>query len=154
MTPRGRTNQLLYQADLLLGMGSETGGDEHAEARRLASEEGALALLELALNALLREVTEHARLERHEWRELLAEGASPVAAVTELREIATTPDSWLAMLTVRLEALHGVDGAARRETRSAMIIGTAQASLGDELRWCLQEFKALLPRLREASLEW
>ncbi|MHB0776967.1 DUF6586 family protein [Halomonas sp. WWR20] len=155
MTPRGRTNQLLYQAELLLSMGHETDlEDEHVEARRLAREEGCLALLELALNALLREVTEHARLARHEWRELLVEGASPVAAVMELREIATQPDSWLTVLLARIEALHGVEGAARRETRTSLIISAERIALGEELQWCLREFKALLPRLREASLEW
>ncbi len=70
MNPRSRTNQLLYQAELLLDVAP--GSDEHAQARRMAAEEGALALIELALESLLREVTEHARLERHDWRELLA----------------------------------------------------------------------------------
>lgn len=69
MTPRSRTNQLLYQAELLLEI--PAGGDEHREARRMAVEEGALALIELALESLLREVTEHALLEQHDWRELL-----------------------------------------------------------------------------------
>ena len=40
MTPRGRTNQLLYHAELLLG--AEVKDDEHAAARRMAHEEGAL----------------------------------------------------------------------------------------------------------------
>ena len=49
MTPRGRTNQLLYQAELLLAC--EPGDDEHAAARHMAIEEGTLALAELALDA-------------------------------------------------------------------------------------------------------
>ena len=54
MTSRGRTNQLLYHAELLLG--AEVKDDEHAAARRMAHEEGALATLEMALNAALREL--------------------------------------------------------------------------------------------------
>ena len=53
MTPRARTNQLLYQAQLLLDVAP--GDDEHQGARKRASEEGALALFELAIDALLRD---------------------------------------------------------------------------------------------------
>jgi len=153
MTPSGRTNQLLYQAELLLAV--PAGDDEHAMSRRMASEEGALALIELALNSALRELTEHARLPRHDWRELLVSGARPVAELTQLAELAAKPDSWLAWLLGRLEALHSVDGVARREEASPMTIAVAgQRPLGDELSGCLVEFKATLARLRETSVEW
>ncbi|RAR61427.1 hypothetical protein BCL93_10524 [Onishia taeanensis] len=153
MTPSGRTNQLLYQAELLLAV--PAGDDEHAVSRRMAVEEGALALLELALNSALRELTEHARLPRHDWRELLVTDARPVAELTQLAELATQPDSWLAWLLSRLETLHGVDGAARREEANPMTIAVAgQRLLGEELSGCLVEFKTTLARLRETSVEW
>ncbi|WP_192034496.1 DUF6586 family protein [Halomonas sp. YLGW01] len=153
MTSSGRTNQLLYQAELLLAV--LAGNDEHAVARRQSAEEGALALLELSLNSALRELTEHARLPRHEWRELLAADASPVAELTQLRSLAAQPESWLGWLLGRLQALHGVDGAARREVASPMTIAVAgQRDLGDELAGCIAEFKATLARLRETSVEW
>ena len=53
MSPRSRTNQLLYQAELLVGL--PVGDDEHSPARRMAIEESALALFELALGSLLKE---------------------------------------------------------------------------------------------------
>ncbi|WP_458524599.1 DUF6586 family protein [Onishia taeanensis] len=153
MTPSGRTNQLLYQAELLLAV--PAGDDEHAMSRRMAREEGALALLELALNAALRELTEHARLPRHDWRELLAADARPVAELTQLGELAGQPESWLAWLLSRLQALHGVEGAARREVASPMTIPVAgQRALGDELPGCILAFKATLAELRETSVEW
>lgn len=154
MTPAGRTNQLLYQAELLLTL-SPDDDDEHAEARRRALEEGALATLELALNSLLREVTEHARLEHHDWRQLLDTDATPVAELTQLRALAEVPESWLARLLVRLEALHGVEGAARREAvANGLIAVSAGEPLARELAGCLKAFKALLPALRETSQEW
>ena len=156
MTPRGRTNQLIYQAELLLDR--PAGDDEHAVARRMASEEGALALLELALNAALREVTEHARLARHGWRELLGgEGNTPqtqIAELEQLRETARDPQSWLAILIARITALHDVEGVARRETGESLIIADDQVTLASELRWCLKEFKTSLNGLRETSAEW
>lgn len=153
MTPSGRTNQLLYQAELLLAV--PAGDDEHAVSRRLAGEEGALALLELALNSALRELTEHARLPRHDWQTLLVGDARPVAELTQLAELAAQPDSWLAWLLGRFEALHGVDGAARREEAGPMTIAVAgQRPLGEALAGCLAEFKATLARLRETSVEW
>ena len=153
MTPRSRTNQLLYQAELLLALPG--GEDEHAASRRMAAEEGALALLELALNAALREVTEHTRLARHDWRELLGSDEEATAEVRRLRELKETPDSWLGVLTARIETLHSVDGAARRETGDAsLIVAAGRMALVDELRWCLREFKASLSALRETSFEW
>ncbi|MFO7649655.1 DUF6586 family protein [Halomonas campaniensis] len=154
MTPRSRTNQLLYQAELLLD--TPPGDDEHAEARRMAAEEGALALAELALQSLLREVTEHARLEHHEWRELLGAEGAGIAELHRLRELAARPDSWLAWLIGRLEALHSSDGAARRRSGAAagLIAVGSGAALGDELRWCLAEAKAEIAALRETSEEW
>ncbi|WP_254277274.1 DUF6586 family protein [Halomonas sp. 3H] len=154
MTPRSRTNQLLYQAELLLD--TPPGDDEHAEARRMAAEEGALALAELALQSLLREVTEHARLERHEWRELLGAEGAGIAELHRLRELAARPDSWLAWLIGRLEALHSSDGVARRRSGAAagLIAVGSGVALGDELRWCLAEAKAELAALRETSEEW
>ncbi|MDI5934116.1 DUF6586 family protein [Halomonas kalidii] len=154
MTPRSRTNQLLYQAELLLETGA--GGDEHAEARRMAAEEGALALTELALQSLLREVTEHALLERHDWRELLGPEGRSLAELHRLRELASREHSWLAWLLPRLEALHGSDGVARRSGGAAQgLIATGSgAALADELRWCLREAKAEIAALRETSQEW
>lgn len=152
MTPRGRTNQLIYQAELLLDVAS--GDDEHAASRRMAVEEGALALLELALNAALRELTEHARLAHHDWRELLDERGESVAELERLRELASRPESWLAILIVRITALHDVEGAARREASNALIAATDRVALADELRWCASEFKKQLFDLRETSFEW
>ncbi|EPC03500.1 hypothetical protein L861_18345 [Litchfieldella anticariensis FP35 = DSM 16096] len=154
MTPRGRTNQLLYQAELLLD--TMAGDDEHAVSRRLASEEGALALIELALNSALRELTEHAMLERHDWRELLVEDERRLAELERLRELVRRDGSWLALLLQRIERLHGVEGAARRESSiSPALITTAERlSLADELRWCVEEFKRELASMRETSFEW
>lgn len=152
MMPRGRTNQLIYQAELLLDV---TGGDdEHAAARRMAAEEGALAQLELALNAALREVTEHARLTHHDWRELLREDGEGIAELKRLRELAARADSWLSVLIARITALHGVDGVARREKPEALIVAADRVALVDELRWCAREFKSQLDELRETSVEW
>ena len=154
MTPRSRTNQLLYQAELLLQLAP--GSDEHAEARRMAAEEGALALFELALQSLLREVTEHAALERHDWRELLGPEGESVAELQRLRELVAREGSWLAWLTGRLEALHSSDGVARRASGAAaglIAVGSA-AALGDELLGCLREAKAEIAALRETSQEW
>ncbi|MDZ7852516.1 MAG: DUF6586 family protein [Halomonas sp.] len=154
MTPRSRTNQLLYQADLLLAL--PAGDDEHAAARRMAAEEGSLALVELALESMLREVTELANLERHDWRELLGPEGAGIAELHRLRELAARPDSWLCWLIGKLEALHGSDGVARRTSGAAsgLIAVGSTASLGDELRWCLAEAKAEIAALRETSEEW
>nr|WP_221195711.1 DUF6586 family protein [Halomonas organivorans] len=154
VTPRARTNQLLYQAELLLA--APAGDDEHAEARRMAGEEGALALLELALESLLREVTEHAGLERHDWRELLAPQGAPLAELERLRGLAQRPDSWLARLIARIEALHASDGVARRASGAAqgiIAVGSA-AALGDELHDCLTAAKREIAELRQTSEEW
>lgn len=154
MTPRSRTNQLLYQAELLLAL--PAGDDEHAEARRMAVEEGSLALFELALQSLLREVTEHAQLARHDWRELLGPEGVGIAELHRLRELAAREDSWLAWLIGKLEALHGSDGVARRGTGAArgLIAVGSGAALGDELRACLAAAKAEIAALRETSEEW
>ncbi|MGL6215123.1 DUF6586 family protein [Billgrantia desiderata] len=154
MTPRSRTNQLLYQAELLLDI--DPGNDEHAEARRMASEEAALALAELALESLLREITEHARLPRHDWHELLGGEGLGIAELHRLRELAARPDSWLAWLLQRIEALHDSAGVARRGRPSAagMIAVGGSAALGDELRACLEEAKREIQSLRETSQEW
>lgn len=152
MIPKGRTNQLLYQAELLLDVAQ--GDDEHATARRMASEEGALALLELALNAALREVTEHARLTHHDWRELLSDRGEEIAELKRLRELAGEPDSWLAILLARIAALHSTEGAARHETAGSLIVAAGRVALADELRWCAREFKRVLRELRETSIEW
>ncbi|WP_148254958.1 DUF6586 family protein [Aidingimonas lacisalsi] len=152
MTPAGRTNQLIYQAELLLAV--DRGDDEHADARRMAAEEGALALAELALNAALREVTELAMLERHEWRELLS-GDRQLAELHHLRELAHREDSWLSWLIARLSQLHDVEGASSRRQADAGLIATAgSGDLAETLRWCLREFKSTLAELRETSFEW
>lgn len=153
MSPRARTNQLLYQAELLLEV--PPGNDEHREARRMATEEGALALLELALESLLREVTEHAQLAHHGWRELLGPEGAGIAELHRLRELATRPESWLARLLARLEALHDSDGVARRTTATQGIIAVGStAALGEELRDCVREAKREIAALRETSQEW
>lgn len=154
MTPRSRTNQLLYQAELLLAL--PAGDDEHAEARRMAAEEGSLALAELALQSLLREVTEHAHLERHDWRELLGPEGAGIAELHRLRELATREDSWLAWLLARLAALHESDGVARRRSSAAqgLIAVGSGAALAEELAWCLGEAKAEIAALRQTSEEW
>ncbi|MDT8878472.1 DUF6586 family protein [Halomonas saccharevitans] len=153
MTPRARTNQLLYQAELLLDM--PAGDDEHAEARRMAAEEGGLALLELALESLLREVTEHAHLERHDWRELLGPEGAGIAELHRLRELAARPDSWLSGLLARFEALHGSDGVARRRPSNPGLIAVGgAASLNEELSDCVREAKRETAALRETSEEW
>ncbi|WP_129138728.1 DUF6586 family protein [Modicisalibacter coralii] len=152
MTPRGRTNQLLYQAELLLE--APVGDDEHAVARRMAQEEGALATLGLALDATLRELTEHAALARHDWRELLGPQAEGVAELRRLRALREDPESWLAGLCQRLDALAGVDGVARRERSESLIVAADRIALGDELRGFLRAFKAELTALRETSFEW
>jgi len=155
MSSVARTNQLLYQVELLLadaGNAEHTGDDEHAMARRMALEEAALGQLELALNAVLREVTEHTDIPHAGWREWLRASVN-VAELERLRALAGDPESWLAVLLARLEALHGDEGVARRRPQAGLIAGGAPALI-DELRWCHREFKALLPSLREGSLEW
>lgn len=154
MTPRSRTNQLFYQAELLLDI--SPGDDEHVEARRMAAEEGALALTELALESLLREVTEHARLPGHDWRELLGPEGAGIAELHRLRELAAREGSWLHWLIARLEALHGDDGVARRRGGAAAVLIAVGggAELGSELGGCLRQAKAEIAALRETSQEW
>ena len=155
MTPRGRTNQLIYQAELLLD--SPPGNDEHAMARRMALEEGALALLELALNTALRELTEHAQLPRHDWRELLSVAETEhqqIAELARLREMARDPQSWLAVLIAHIDALQDTGGVARREAAESLIVAADRVALASELRWCMNEFKTSLSGLRETSIEW
>ena len=154
MTPKARTNQLLYQAELMLDL--PPGDDEHAEARRMAAEESALALTELALESLLREITEHARLERHDWRELLGEEGADIAELQRLREQAACPETWLGWLLLRLDALHDSAGVARRRhpAHPGLIAVGSSAALGDELKACLQQAKREIAALRETSQEW
>ncbi|MFD2189785.1 DUF6586 family protein [Pistricoccus aurantiacus] len=153
MTPSGRTNQLLYQAELLLTL--PDGEDEHAPGRRRASLEGALAMTELALDSLLREVTEHTGLQTFDWRRLLRDSTPAPAEISHLRELAAEPDSWLSQLLTSLEALHGCDGVSPggRPGVTAMI-ATAGPSPGERLSRQLREFKALLAAFRESSREW
>lgn len=153
MSDQSRTNQLLYQAELLAV--SATGDDEHATARRMAQEEGALALFELALNSLLREVTEHARLSQHEWRYLLSDEGPAMAELQRLRDLAHQPDSWLCWLLEQLGKLHSSDGAARRRASNPSMIAVGdQASLGDQLAVQLNAAKREVAALRETSQEW
>ncbi len=153
MSPRARTNQLLYQVELLVGISK--GDDEHAQARQMALEESALALLELALNSLLKEVTEHARLENHAWRLLLADDGPQLAELQRLRDVMSTPESWLGWLVNQLEQLHSSEGAARRTPANpAMIAVGNQADLGAQLLACLESAKREIASLRETSLEW
>ncbi|MGO3055700.1 DUF6586 family protein [Halomonas sp. AOP43-A1-21] len=153
MSARSRTNQLLYQAELLVSM--PIGEDEHAPARQMALEESALALFELALTSLLKEVTEHARLEHHVWQELLASNGPPLAELQRLRDLMREPEGWLYWLTQKLEQLHSSDGAARRAVANpAMIAVGRQASLHEELLMHLQAAKLEIAALRETSQEW
>lgn len=157
MTPRARTNQLLYQAELLLAVAP--GDDEHAEARRMAAEEGAMALLELALASLVRELTElteHALPTSDDWRTLLLSDEPRLAELERLRSLAERPDSWLARLLARLEALHSSDGVARRSggVAQGMIAVGGGDDLGMELLDCLNEAKREIGALRQTSEEW
>ncbi|MBT2774367.1 hypothetical protein J7J47_19255 [Halomonas sp. ISL-60] len=153
MNARSRTNQLLYQAELLASL--PAGDDEHAPARQMALEESALALFELALESLLREVTEHARLSDHRWSILLAQEGPALAELQRLRDLAGQPESWLNWLLVQLERLHSDDGAARRTTHNPALIAVGnQAGLCQQLLDNLQAAKREIGALRETSLEW
>lgn len=153
MSSRSRTNQLLYQAELLVMLPS--GDDEHAPSRQMALEESALAHFELALESLLREVTEHARLNEHHWRVLLAQDGPALAELQRLRDLKAQPESWLNWLVVQLERLHSDDGAARRTTHNpAMIAVGNQTGLRQQLLDNLQAAKREIGALRETSLEW
>lgn len=155
MTPRARTNQLLYQAQLLLDVAP--GDDEHQGARKRASEEGALALFELAIDALLRDVCEHAHLAEHDWRSLLLGDDPPaVAEVHRLRELARDGSSWLYRVIGHVEALHGDEGASRPRSPalSGVIAVDRQADLGQELQHCLEAAKVEIAALRQTSEEW
>ncbi|KTG25952.1 MAG: hypothetical protein HRT78_01540 [Halomonas sp.] len=153
MSPRSRTNQLLYQAELLVGL--PVGDDEHSPARRMAIEESALALFELALGSLLKEVTEHARLNSHDWRELLASDGPDVAELQRLRDAMQQPESWLYWLVGQLEKLHSDDGAARRAVQNPSTIAVgSQLTLAEQLLENLQAAKRDIASLRETSQEW
>lgn len=153
MSAQSRTNQLLYQAELLAMLSA--GDDEHATARQMAQEEGALALFELALESLLREVTEHARLSEHAWRILLAEDGVNLAELQRLRDLRAHPESWLHWLVAQLERLHSDDGAARRTAHNpAMIAVGSPVNLRKQLLDNLQAAKREIGALRETSLEW
>ncbi|AVV33437.1 hypothetical protein C8233_06850 [Halomonas sp. SF2003] len=159
MSQRARTNQLLYQAELLLAQSAASGDDEHAVARRMAGEEGALALLELALASLLEECAVTARWPEGSWRERLASPPTPIAEVEQLRSLLERPDSWLSELVADVTRLHEEGGAARREeSRSRgdglIIAAASSASLAERLSAAVTAFKALLPQLRESSVEW
>lgn len=153
MSSRSRTNQLLYQAELLVSM--PHGDDEHAAARQMALEEGALALFELALSSLLREVTEHARLDERRWQVLLAHDGPALAELQRLRDLKEQPESWLNWLTMQLERLHSSDGAARRSVQNpAMIAVVSQVALRQQLLENLLAAKREIGALRETSMEW
>lgn len=153
MSPRARTNQLLYQAELLVGL--PLGDDEHAPARQMAIEESALALFELALNSMLKEVSEHARLESHYWQQLLASDGPAVAELQRLRDLMHQPESWLYWLTAQLERLHSSEGAAkRRMVNPSMIAIGSQAPLTEQLLTHLAAAKQEIAALRETSQEW
>lgn len=152
MSDQGRTNQLLYQALLLLK--APEGDDEHAEARRMALEESALAMLELALESMIREIAHTCRWPETPWREVLQNPPALVAEIEHLRELLKDPESWLSRLLFYIEKMHSAEGAAERRRKSALIASSQQASLGHVLFDCLDAFRALLPRLRETSHEW
>lgn len=153
MTPRSRTNQLFYHAQLMANM--PVSDDEHAVARKMALEESTLALMELALVSLLKEVTEHARLETHDWRFLLSDGGPDVAELQRLRDLARDADSWLSWLLLQLDRLHSDEGAARRPVSNpGMIALGSESEFVDQLMRCLESVKAEVAQLRETSQEW
>lgn len=153
MSARSRTNQLLYQAELLISM--PTGNDEHAQSRQMAIEESALALFEMALTSLLREVTEHARLIEHRWYQLLAEDGPDLAELQRLRDLKAQPESWLNWLSAQLERLHSDEGAARRSVQNpAMIALDSQSDARQQLLDNLLAAKREIAALRETSFEW
>ncbi|WP_075881141.1 DUF6586 family protein [Vreelandella massiliensis] len=153
MTPRARTNQLFYHAELLIM--TPVTDDEHAIPRRMALEESALALLELAIESLLKEVTEHARLEEHRWPLLLAADGPSVAELQRLRDLAADADSWLGWLIFQLQRLHSSEGAAKRPTHNPTMIALgSQALFADELLACINSAKQEMAALRETSAEW
>ena len=154
MTPRARTNQLLYQAELLLDRAP--GDDEHAQARRMAAEEGALALFELALESLVGELTEFTeQAPGADWRSLLLSRDLPLAELERLRSLAERPDSWLYRLIACLDMLHSSDGAARRSTGAAQgMIAVGGQDLASELADCLQDAKQEIGALRLTNEEW
>lgn len=153
MTARSRTNQLLYQAELLANLPG--GDDEHAPSRQMALEEGALALFELALSSLLREVTEHARLPEHRWQVLLSQDGPALAELQRLRDLASQSESWVSWLVTQLERLHSDKGAAQRVTvNPALIALGGQADFRQQLLDNVQAAKREISALRETSLEW
>lgn len=153
MSLQSRTNQLLYQAELVIGL--PVGSDEHAPARQMAIEESALALFELALNAMLKEVCEHARLETHAWQQLLANDGPAIAELQRLRDLMRQPDSWLCWLVVQLERLHSHEGAAKRRVDNPSMIALAsQTSYSEQLASHLTAAKQDVAALRETSQEW
>lgn len=153
MTPKSRTNQLFYHAQLMAD--TPSGDDEHAAARKMAMEESALALLELALESMLKELTEHARLDTHRWQLLLAADGPDVAELQRLRDIAADADSWLGWLIFQLERLHSDQGAARRPVvNPGMIALGSETEFADQLLQCIQSAKTEVAQLRETSQEW
>ncbi|WP_456270083.1 hypothetical protein M1D97_07365 [Kushneria sp. AK178] len=152
MSHQGRTNQLLYQAMLLLDQSA--GDDEHADARRRALEEGALSMLEMALESLIKEIAHTCRWPDMHWRRVLEQPPAPVAEIELLRELMARPDSWLARLLQLLDRLHDEGGAARLRRHDNMIASSQSEPLSRELATCLDSFRTLLPRLRETSHEW
>ncbi|WP_110687506.1 DUF6586 family protein [Salinicola aestuarinus] len=152
MSSPARTNQLLHHAELLLA--EEGGSDEQVMARRMAFEEAALATLELALDSLLREVTEHTSQTLGGWRAWFEARDVQVAELDRLRELAAAEESWLAVLLTHVESLHADRGASSRRPQKGLIASGQSPALADQLCWCHREFKALLPSLREGSQEW
>ena len=152
MSHQGRTNQLLYQAMLLLEQ--TAGDDEHADARRRALEEGGLSMLEMALESVIREIAHTCRWPSMHWRSVLNEPPARVAEIELLRELMGQPESWLARLLVLLDRLHDEGGAAQLRRHDNMIASSQSEPLSRELARCLDDFRTLLPRLRETSYEW
>jgi hypothetical protein len=153
VTPRARTNQLLYQAELLIT--TPLAGGEDAASRKMALEESALALMELALESHLKEVTEHARLGEHRWPLLLAAEGPALAELQRLRDLAGDVESWLGWLIFQLDRLHSSEGAAKWPTYNpSMIALGSQVAFADELMACIKSAKKEMAALRETSEEW
>lgn len=153
MTPKSRTNQLLYHAQLIADM--PAGDDEHTASRKMAVEESALALMELALESMLKELTEHARLDTHRWQVLLATDGPAVAELQRLKEMAGDVDTWLGWLLFQLDRLHSDQGAARRPSVTpGMIALGSETEFADQLLQCIESAKIAVAQLRETSQEW
>ncbi|ANF57888.1 DUF6586 family protein [Halotalea alkalilenta] len=151
MEARRRTNQLLYRADLLLGQPAVGDVEQQlVDARRAALEEGALALIDLALDALVAELLRLPTWPQGGWRSGLIQGADDNAELSRLSAALLSPEGELRALGESLEALRGFE--VKAPVRPGMIaVGNAQRP---SVEMSLVRLKALTNELRESALEW